>query len=93
MFRKDLIDLLLDRVLSANEISREVGVPVKEVETDLRHLQKSLRHSEYEMVVTPAECRKCEFRFGPDKLTKSSKCPECRSTWLRDPLIEIRRSE
>jgi len=91
MFRKDLLKLLLDYPMSVNEIAREVRVTVKEVHDDLRHLLKSLCHTEYEMIVTPAHCRKCGFEFDADKLTKPSKCPNCRATWIQEPLVEIRR--
>ncbi len=90
MFRKDLLELLRDNPMSVAEIAREVRVPVKEVHDDLRHLLQSLRHTGQEMDVTPAQCRKCGFEFDAEKLTKPSKCPKCRATWIREPLIEIR---
>jgi predicted Zn-ribbon and HTH transcriptional regulator len=89
VFRKDLIPLLLDRALAVTQIARLTGESPKDVASDLQHLIRSLKHSEYQVSVTPAQCRKCSFEFGADKLQKPSKCPECRSTWLTEPLIEI----
>jgi hypothetical protein len=90
MFRKDLIPLLLNKPHSVTQIARQVGEPPKDVESDLVHLLKSLKHTAYMAVITPAACRKCGFEFGPEKLRKPSKCPECQSTWLSEAMIELR---
>ena len=89
MFRKDLIPLLLDNPLSVTQIARLVGEAPRDVTSDVQHLLKSLKHTEYVASVTPAKCKKCGFEFGPEKLSKPSKCPECQSTWLTEPRIII----
>lgn len=91
MFRKDLITLLLDRDRTVTEISRLAEQKGKTTKEDLEHVLKSLRHTEFEAVITPAECRKCGFLFGSDKLRRPSKCPKCNSTWLTEPRIRIVR--
>ena len=90
MFRRDLIHVLLDRSLTLPQIAREMGEPLKDVEDALRHLLRSLKHTEYVAEVVPAECRKCEFEFSTEKLLKPSKCPKCYSTWIYPPQIGIR---
>jgi len=91
MFRRDLIDLLLDHPQSIQQIAREVRLPFNTVKDDLEHLFKSLKHTEYIAAVAPARCRKCGFEFAADKFAKPSRCPKCRSTWLTEPRISIRR--
>ena len=81
--------MLLDRELTVNEISRLADQKGKETAEDIEHLIKSLRHTEYRAVIRPAECRKCGFVFGTDKLRKPSKCPNCNATWLTEPRIKI----
>lgn len=93
MFRKDLIDMLLDNPMSVRQIAHFVQEPPKDVEGDLRHLFQSLRHTEFVPAVDVAECRKCGFEFPMTKLHKPSKCPECKSTWVTEPHIYIRRKE
>ena len=90
MFRKDLIPLLLDNPLSVPQIARLVGEIPNDVASDLQHLLKSLKHTDYIAIITPAKCKKCGFEFGTQKLSKPSKCPECQSTWLAEPKVEIR---
>ena len=89
MFRKDLIPLLQNNPLSVTQIARLVGESPKDIEADVQHLLKNLKHTDYLAVITPAACRKCGFPFGKEKLRKPSKCPECQSTWLNEALIEI----
>ena len=89
MFRKDLITLLHDNPLWLSEIARLYDVPLKEVLDDVKHLRKTLKHSAYRLDITPAECRKCGFVFSTEKLSKPSKCPQCRSTWLEEPVVQI----
>jgi len=90
MFRRDLVPLLLDKKMSLSEIARAVREKPKDVMEALAHLAKSSRHGDYELVMDPAECRKCGFEFGTDKFSKPGKCPKCRSTWIFEPLIGVR---
>jgi hypothetical protein len=89
MFRKDLIDLLLNHPMSVHDIARQLLMTPKDVENDLQHLLKTLRHGGYRAHVEPARCRKCGFVFHQDKLHKPGKCPQCHGTWITDPRIGI----
>ena len=89
MFRKDLITLLLNNPLRLSEIARLYGVRLKDVADDVTHLRKTLKQSAYRLDITPAECRKCSFVFSREKLSKPSKCPQCWSTWLEEPVLQI----
>jgi predicted Zn-ribbon and HTH transcriptional regulator len=91
VFRKDLIPLLEENALSISQIARLVGETPRDIEIDLVHLLKSLKHTEYCAVIEPARCRKCGFEFGGSRLAKPSKCPECRGTWILEPLVALRR--
>ena len=92
MFRKDLIDLLLDKLVTVPQLGRELGEPPKDIASDFKHLIRSLKHTDYEPVIIPAECRKCGFEFSNDKLLKPSKCPKCSGTWIHAPQIGVRRA-
>ena len=89
MYRKGLIDLLLDNPMGLAEIAHFLDVPPKDLEDDLHHLQKSLKHSEYRLVIHQAYCRKCGFKFHKEKLHKPGKCPHCHETWIQEPLLEV----
>jgi transcriptional regulator len=93
MFRKKLIPLLLHNSMSVAQIARSVRQPPAEIADDLAHLLRSLKYSEYSAVVTPARCRACGFEFSSDKLTKPSKCPECKGTWLQEPQVRLEEKQ
>ncbi len=93
MFRRDLIPLLLDRKLSLSEIARSVNEKPKDVIDALQHLALSTKRGDVEMVIEPAACRKCGFEFRADKFARPSKCPECRSTWIYEPLFSMKQRE
>jgi predicted Zn-ribbon and HTH transcriptional regulator len=92
MFRKDLIDLLHEHPMSVTQIARLVRETPGDVEDDLEHLLLSLKHTDYSAAISPAQCRKCGFEFGEDKLRRPSKCPKCKGTWLTEPRVSIVRN-
>ena len=89
MFRKRLIDMLLGHPMTVSQIAQLVDESPSRIVDDLNHLFRSLKHVEYKAVVEPARCRTCGFDFSEVKLTKPSKCPECKSTWIQEPKIGI----
>jgi hypothetical protein len=89
MYRKDLIGFLLNNPMRVAEIARLYDIPLKEAADDLKHLMKTLKKSAYRVHVHPAVCRRCDFVFSVEKLTKPGKCPGCRGTWIEEPLVEI----
>ncbi len=89
MFRKNLVDMLLSNPMTVSQIARLVDEPPSRVADDLKHLFRSLKHTEHKAIVEPARCRTCGFEFSKEKLTKPSKCPECHSTWVLEPRIAI----
>ena len=91
MFRKDLIPMLLEHPMTVPEIARFADQTVKDTVEDLEHLLQSLKHTEYKPVVEVAECKKCGFQFGDDKLRKPGKCPKCKGSWITEPRIKLVR--
>lgn len=89
MFRKNLIEVLLGNPMTVSQLARLADESPARVADDLNHLARSLKHTDYRAVVEPARCRSCGFEFAAEKLTKPSKCPECRSTWIIEPRIGI----
>jgi len=82
--------MLQERAWSVKDIAHHMGVPPRDVEDDLRHLFRSLRHGHWHVVIEPAHCRNCGFQFDQDTLHKPSKCPSCRRTWISEPRISLR---
>lgn len=89
MYRKHLVTLLQDRPMSVRDIAELMEVPINEVTQDIEHLAKSLKHGALRLNIDPAYCRKCGFRFERQRFSRPSKCPHCRATWIRPPLISV----
>jgi transcriptional regulator len=91
-FRKQLMELLSSEPRTASSLAREMGLPRRDIEEDLRHMIRSARTAGHRVVVEPARCRACGYTFGEEKLSKPSRCPACRGTWLYEPLLRVELS-
>ena len=91
MFRKKLVELLLDNPMSIAEIAHQHDARPRDIADDIRHLKRSLKRDGYRLVIDPAHCRKCGFGFHADKLLRPSRCPKCKSEWIADPRIRVTR--
>lgn len=89
MYRKDFITILLDQPRTVTELVVLLGAAPRDVEQDLQHFLKSLKHMPYHPVIEPAKCRRCGFVFQQRKLRKPGKCPQCKGTWISEPRIAI----
>jgi hypothetical protein len=87
--RREIMDALQGRTLSARELSIEVGVPERDVYEHLEHIRMSAGGS---LAVAPAECRKCGFVFRKrEKLRRPGRCPACNGESIAEPLFSIAR--
>lgn len=88
--RRQLRDVLAEpRTVSS--LARELGLTRGDVEEDVRHAIRSARAAGEHIEIEPARCKQCGFVFDAERLSKPSKCPECRGTRIFEPLISIRR--
>jgi predicted Zn-ribbon and HTH transcriptional regulator len=53
------------------------------------HLAQSLAGADEELLVRPPECRDCGFDGFDDLLNRPSRCPECKSESVADPVFTI----
>jgi predicted Zn-ribbon and HTH transcriptional regulator len=89
MFRKHLIELLSEEPRSVSRLAHELGLRRADVADDLRHLVRSARAAGHRVVILPARCRSCGFRFGEEKLAKPGKCPSCKGSRIFEAQISI----
>ena len=89
VFRRQLIELLSHEPRSASSLAREMGLRRGEIEDDLRHALRSAASAGHRIEIIPARCKDCDFTFGPDRLVKPSRCPQCKGSRLFEALIRI----
>ena len=69
-------------------LAKFFGVPLKTVEEDVGHIEKSAS-SEYKLLVNPPECEACGFVFRKDKKKRPSRCPQCKSERITEPTVRL----
>lgn len=88
--RREALRLLLaEHSYTLSELAAALEMKLNEVDGHLRHLAKSARNEPWRVVVQPARCRQCGFRFGEERFKKPGKCPRCRSRHIEAPRIGI----
>jgi predicted Zn-ribbon and HTH transcriptional regulator len=90
--REALAQALRAGPATARELSREVGLREKDVAEHLGHLVRSLAARGERLVVEPAACLACGYRFEDrERLTRPGACPQCRATRIDPQVFRIER--
>jgi len=88
--REALRRALREGPATARDLSAAAGIREKDVAEHLAHLARSLRHGAERLVVEPAACLACGYRFTDRaRLTRPGACPSCRSTRIDPPVFRI----
>jgi predicted Zn-ribbon and HTH transcriptional regulator len=91
--RHEIMSALGEGARSTKGLSATVKISEKEVYGHLEHIRRSITPSGRHLVVTPAECKKCGFKFAKrGRLKKPGKCPVCKGESIHEPLFEIREN-
>ena len=90
--RQRIMEILRREEMGFEELRRELEVPARALEEDLRHVERSLRRGSERLRIDPAACRACGFVFR-ERVSKHlhapSRCPHCRSERISDPRFRI----
>jgi len=88
--REALRQALRERPHTALELSGAVGIPHKQVDDHLEHLQRSAEASGETFVIEPARCKACGHEFRDRaRLSRPSKCPKCKSERIEAPRFSL----
>jgi len=90
--RQRIHELLAREELSFEALREELQVTVKQLEDDLRHVEKSLRRGPERLRTLEPRCIACDFEFrgrSPRRFATPSRCPECRSERLMPARLRI----
>lgn len=89
--RQQIVSALREGTLSAQGLSKRVGVPEKDLVSHLLHIRKSLAQTGERLTTVAARCRRCGFLFKKrEKLKKPGKCPLCKAESIEEPAFAIR---
>lgn len=90
--RRSLHEVLRAGGATARDLSREVGIPERDVAGHLQHLERSVRHAGERLVVDPSRCLACGFVFAQrdrHRYTRPGRCPECHARRISLPVFRI----
>ena len=89
--RQQMIALLEKQAMDARGLSTALSIREKEVYDHLAHVERSVATGKCRFIIYPSRCLDCGFEFGKRKrLTRPSRCPQCRSSRVSQPLYQIR---
>jgi hypothetical protein len=90
--RQRIIDVLRREELGFEQLRRELEMPVRALEEDLRHVERSFRRGPERLRIEPARCLACGFTFrdrASRHLHAPGRCPQCRSERIADPRFHL----
>ncbi len=90
--RQKLIRLLCERAHDFEELRITFDLSPRGLESELRHVQRTIRRQHGVLDVTPASCLDCGFVFKGREarhLHPPGRCPKCRSEHIEPPRFRI----
>lgn len=87
--RRQLHELVSREPRSVSSLARELGLGRGEMEEELQHMLRSAAARGERIAVRPARCRACGFEFGPERLAKPGRCPECKQSRIQEAIITV----
>lgn len=88
--RERIADRLREDALTAGALAAEFGVTTAAALSHVRHVARSLEgNGDEQLLAAPPECRDCGFTGFDDLANRPSRCPECRSESIEEPVFRI----
>ena len=88
--RQQIMALLIEREMSARELSQAIGIREKEVFEHLPHIARSVAVQKKKLIIQPAQCLACGYVFRDRKrFTRPGRCPRCKKSHLDEPKYQI----
>lgn len=70
-------------------LAGEFGIRSSEALSHVEHLAQSLQSTDEQLLVAPPECRECGFSGFDDLINRPSRCPDCKSESVDEPVFTI----
>lgn len=88
--RQDIIELLEQGDMTIRDISQGVSITEKDVPHHLGSIEKSLKHKNKRLLISPCRCLACGFEFKRS-FKRPGKCPACRKGRIEPALFRIEK--
>lgn len=87
--RERIASLLRDEPQSASALARELELRTEDVLDHIEHVARSFENREEEFLVAPPACTECGFDEFDNLLNLPSRCPECKSEAIEEPVFTV----
>lgn len=87
--RRAIAEGLRETPATPSTIAAEHDVSVGTALEHVEHLAASLRSTDERVAVRPPACTDCGFDGFDDLLNIPSRCPECRSEAVAEPVVRV----
>jgi predicted Zn-ribbon and HTH transcriptional regulator len=87
--RQEIIERLLTEQWAFDDLRHDLGLTVRVLEEDLKHIQKSVRTAGDRLQLRSASCVGCGFEFTANALHPPGRCPSCHDRRIEGPWLKI----
>jgi len=87
--RERITDRLREEAMQAGTVAREFDITTSDALAHVEHISKSLAETSEQLLVAPPECRECGFNEFDDLINRPSRCPDCKSESVEEPLFRV----
>ncbi|QLD86665.1 transcriptional regulator [Natronomonas halophila] len=87
--RQRIADFLRHESAEASTLAAEFEITTPSALSHVEHIAQSLEGTDEELLVAPPECQDCSFHEFDDLINRPSRCPECKSENVSDPVFTI----
>ena len=92
--RQRMIVLLVEKEMTARELSQVLGIREREVFDYLTHIGRSVAAQGGRLTVLPVRCLACGYVFEERKrFTRPSRCPRCKKSHIETPVYYLSRGK
>ena len=87
--RQRIADALREEPAAAATLAEEFAITTSSALSHVEHIAHSLEGTDEELLAAPPECRDCGFTGFDDLTNRPSRCPECKSENVEEPVYTI----
>jgi predicted Zn-ribbon and HTH transcriptional regulator len=87
--RQRIADFLREDPAEAATIAGEFEITTETALSHVEHISASLEGTDEQLLAAPPECRDCGFDAFDDLTNRPSRCPECKSENVGQPVFTV----
>jgi hypothetical protein len=87
--RQRIADHLREEATQAGSLAAEFEITTESALAHVKHIAASLDAADERLLVAPPECRECGFSAFDAPANRPSRCPECKSEAIEEPVFKI----